>query len=489
MSDSAAEELREIEEHLQQLADGRPLSGKLVQELQTMTEELRVANAELSRQNDELVSLHESLAADARRFELFFEAAPIAYLATNQGGVIVEANEAAARLVGSEPRFLAGKPLVTFLDVDRRREFRTRLHDLAAGGPRIDLPLRLRRRDGVAFDAIVSAVAVRDGILWAIADQTALAQAERQLWELNQELEQRVADQTAEIDAVLEQLPIGVAVLRAGRVVRANSHAQKILAAVGVERFVAEVADSDGVRRLSLDGRVVEIDSVVVRDRTVSTVADVTTESQREQAERDFVANAAHQIRTPITVIASVVGALHAGGKDDPATLGRFLDHIDSAVTRLAGIAEALLTLARVQRGAEAPVKIVALSHVLEQATEGRELQVVCDELAATVADPALLVEAVSNVVENAFEHGGGDVTVTATVEGRRAVIEVRDRGPGIPAAERAQALQRFWGRGSGLGLSISSEAVAGLGGRLELLDAAGGGLLVRITLPGAKLL
>ena len=490
--------------------------------------QLRATQEELSRQNEELATLQSAVAADARRMQLLFDAAPIAFLTTDRNGIVTAANVAAGTLLDARPLFLLGKPLAGFVEPGHRRAFRTELPRIRPRA-RLDIPIRMRRRDGVAFEARASAIGVEDEILWTIADQTLLAQADDQVWQLNRELEERVAERTAELEGLLEQLPIGVAlVTRHGAVTWLNDRGREI---IGRQATRLDQLFPDGAR--TAEGRELDRDAYpaararrgeYVRDARITTTRgdgapltvdvtaaphgaggvvvvfeDATTQARREEADRRFVSNAAHQIRTPITIIASVVAALQAGGRDDPEARDRFIEHIEGAVGRLAGLAEALLTLARIQRGGERTLAIVPLLPVVDEVVAGRVVDVdddvdvdvdVDDEL-AILGDRALLVEALSNVVDNAFEHGGAAVEIGAHAEGRRVVIDVRDHGAGIPQRDRAGALERFatTGRGAGLGLPIAHEATLALGGTLTLDDAEGGGLRVRLDLPGAKLL
>jgi PAS domain S-box-containing protein len=381
--------------------------------------------------------------------------------------------------------------------------------------------MRMRRRDGVAFEARASAIAIGDEILWTIADQTLLAQAEEQVWQLNRELEERVAERTAELEALLEQLPVGVAlVTRLGSVTWLNTRGQNITGsrANTLDQLFADGATSPDGRELErsqypaaraqrgeyvhavrlatkrADGRPLTLEVTAVplgAGGVVVVFDDVTDQARREEAERRFVSNAAHQIRTPITIISSIVAALQAGGRDDPEALDRFIAHIDGAVTRLAGLAEALLTLARIQRGGERPMEIVPLLPVVDEVVAGRDIETQVEEELAVVGNRALVVEALSNIVDNAFVHGGGVVEIAARSVGGRTIVDVRDHGGGIAKEDRARALERFatGGRGAGLGLPIAHEAALALDGTMTLDEAEGGGLLVRFELPGATLL
>ena len=310
---------------------------------------------------------------------------------------------------------------------------------------------------------------------------------------------------------MLDLVKVGVAIVApTGEVLRANEAATSALGTdttgvwaqwIGTFRRLDDGSDVPADRpvtralagetvapeRFRRGDQVLELAAAPLFDAAVVTVSDVTAEHDHERSERDFVANAAHQMRTPITIISSVLAALHAGAQEEPETLSRFLGHMDGAVGRLSRVTEALLTLARVQTGTESPARLVLLRDVLESAADGRDATIDCDPGAATIGDATLLVEALSNVVDNAYAHGSPPVEITCRVEERATVITVRDHGRGIPAGERQHVLRRFYGSGSGLGLSISEEALRASRGTIAFEDAPGGGLLVRIALPPAR--
>jgi two-component system osmolarity sensor histidine kinase EnvZ len=104
---------------------------------------------------------------------------------------------------------------------------------------------------------------------------------------------------------------------------------------------------------------------------------------------------------------------------------------------------------------------------------------------------PMALRRAVANLVDNALRHAGSPVEIAARRDGNRVLVEVMDRGPGVPP-EQAERLKRPFTRldearsgpgGAGLGLAIVERVARGHGGRLELLPREGGGLLARLTL------
>jgi two-component system phosphate regulon sensor histidine kinase PhoR len=255
---------------------------------------------------------------------------------------------------------------------------------------------------------------------------------------------------------------------------------------------------------------VVEINSGPIRDgvgRTVAAVSvfrDVTLAEQREQAEREFVSNAAHELRTPLAAIVGAVEVLQAGAKDDPEERERFLSHVERQCRRLERLTNALLILARVQTREEAPrLEIVELCPLLQEVAESLHpaprvsVEVDCPEEAAVFASRVLLEEAVVNLAGNALKFTlRGTVTLAATEpEPGFVEVEVRDTGRGMTAADRQRAVERFY-RGSedgtggfGLGLAIVAAAAEAMGSQLEIESAPRKGTTVRLRLRAARVL
>jgi signal transduction histidine kinase len=109
----------------------------------------------------------------------------------------------------------------------------------------------------------------------------------------------------------------------------------------------------------------------------------------------------------------------------------------------------------------------------------------------AAVTHEGLLQEALASLLDNALRHTAGPVSLTARVDDGETIVDVLDRGAGIPSEQRAWVFQRFTsgGGGAGLGLAIAAAAVTAAGGSLQLEDADGGGTLARITLRAARML
>jgi signal transduction histidine kinase len=231
----------------------------------------------------------------------------------------------------------------------------------------------------------------------------------------------------------------------------------------------------------------------------VLVITDISQQERRERAEREFVANAAHELRTPLSAISGAVEALEAGGKDVAAERDRFLGIVSRQTERLGRLVRALLALARAQTGAEQlrlePVTIRPLLAEAAAEAERRGTQVVieCDDRLAVLAHPDLMRQAIENLVENALKYGGGELRLAAQPRGTdRIQLEVADRGAGLDPDEAERIVERFYRTGSrgadgfGLGLPIVSEVVQALGGALEIDTAPGVGTRMRITLRSA---
>jgi signal transduction histidine kinase/HAMP domain-containing protein len=230
-------------------------------------------------------------------------------------------------------------------------------------------------------------------------------------------------------------------------------------------------------------------------------IADVSERERRERAQHEFVANAAHELRTPLAVIAGAVEMLQSGAKEDPVERDRFLTHVERESARLGRLARALLVLARAQTRAE-PVRLepVELRPLLEEVAtsvhvpEDVHIQLVCPPGLAVFAQRDLMEQVAANLAANAVKYSGReDVTIRVSRLSSGAVaIDVSDHGPGIAPDEQELVFDRFYragGRdadGFGLGLSIVRQAVLTLGGTVSIDSKPGSGTTVRVVLPAA---
>jgi two-component system, OmpR family, sensor kinase len=226
--------------------------------------------------------------------------------------------------------------------------------------------------------------------------------------------------------------------------------------------------------------------------------------AQRDRTEaeiRQFIADAGHELRTPLTVIMGYLDVLDDGAVDAPAVRERVLATMRQESRRMRSLIEKLIYLARLERGAASAREVVDVSEVASRVVA----ELVPAEAAATidlstvpgahvVADPADIVEAVRNLIDNALKYAAGsDVAVSTAVREDDVLLVVRDRGPGMSEQDRAHAFDRFYrGRGnadvegSGLGLAIVKGAVLRSEGTIELASREGEGTQFTIRLPHA---
>jgi len=230
----------------------------------------------------------------------------------------------------------------------------------------------------------------------------------------------------------------------------------------------------------------------------VLVVADITADERRRRAEREFVANASHELRTPVSAIVSAVEALELGARDEPAERDRFVGVIGRQAHRLSRLTRSLLVLARAQTREEGmqlvPVELGPFLERLADEDPSVRIRVESRDAPAALAQPDVLEQVVANLVANAIRHAPGEEIVlrAARSGGESAVIEVTDRGPGIPAAVRARLFDRFYTAGAperdgfGLGLAIARDSTVAMRGRLELDSAPDAGTTARVVLQRA---
>jgi two-component system sensor histidine kinase TctE len=220
--------------------------------------------------------------------------------------------------------------------------------------------------------------------------------------------------------------------------------------------------------------------------------------SAASRTQQRFLADAAHQLRTPLAGL-----QMHtelALAQPMPESCRAELEQVHQATIRTARLANQLLALARAEPGARSATAPLDLKSLAEGEAEnwvrqsrGRDIDLGFElEVARVEGDAFLLREALSNLVHNAVEYSprGGRVTVRTGRRNGHAFLEVEDDGPGIPPAERSRVLERFYrmpgtpGTGSGLGLAIVREIVASHGADLAIAESAAGGCRVGITFP-----
>jgi signal transduction histidine kinase len=215
------------------------------------------------------------------------------------------------------------------------------------------------------------------------------------------------------------------------------------------------------------------------------------------QRQRDFVADASHQLRTPLTALRLRLENLQSDAAG-PERAAEFDDAIDET-TRLADLVGDLLQLA----GAEKPQPAVTTklseltrdrvdtwSAMADQADVTLRLQLPADDVFAS-AVPGSIEQILDNLLDNAIKAAPTDSTIDVRI--RRGdtfhELSIADQGPGLDPDSRRSAPERFWradpaGPGTGLGLAIVGTLVAASGGMIELRDNAPTGLVAVVELP-----
>jgi signal transduction histidine kinase len=334
--------------------------------------------------------------------------------------------------------------------------------------------------------------------------------------------ERSVAEVREVRSLVLDSMDEGVLLLDPeGRRVFENAALARHLGAVPADaEHLLPLDLRDAVRRASADGELVEVEAEtgapsrwlraaarpVGGDGTVLLVVRDVTEARRIDAiRRDFVANASHELKTPVASIRAAAETLHDGAIDDPEAAGRFTEQLEREALRLSRIISDLLDLSRLETGSELS-ELVALDGVVSE-----EVQRLEDDAGAagitldwqardhpivrgSARDLALMVR---NLVDNAVRYtpGGGTVRVQVLQRDGQATVVVRDTGVGIPGRDLPRVFERFYRvdrarsretGGTGLGLAIVRHVAENHGGVVSVQSEFGSGSTFEVSLPTA---
>ncbi|HPC93965.1 MAG TPA: ATP-binding protein [Sedimentisphaerales bacterium] len=344
-----------------------------------------------------------------------------------------------------------------------------------------------------------------------------------------------ITQQRNEVKAILSSLVEGVlAVDSQGRIVSVNRaaaqllnidpahvqgrHIEEVLRNVGLQQFVRETLASDqptegdvsfpdeGGRFFHVHGAGLA-DPQAERGGAVIVLTDMTRIHRLENVRRDFVANVSHELKTPVTSIQGFVEALLDGGAGDPEQRQRYLGIIAKHAERLNAIIDDLLSLSRLEEGAEKraiPFEDVPLRPVLETAielasvrAEQKRIRVVlsCNDSICARINAPLLEQAVVNLVDNAVKYSDEGTTVSIDVvqQNQETAICVTDTGCGIPSEHLARIFERFYVvdksrsrklGGTGLGLAIVKHITLVHGGHVSVESTPGKGSTFTLHLP-----
>jgi two-component system OmpR family sensor kinase len=221
-----------------------------------------------------------------------------------------------------------------------------------------------------------------------------------------------------------------------------------------------------------------------------------------ERRLRRFLADASHELRTPLASIRGYSELYRIGAAREPAEVERAMSRIEAESTRMGGLVDDLLTLARVDEVREPEREPLDLRELLEDvrddaraAAPERTISLSPTGPVAIEADGDALRRVFANLLRNAIVHTpvGTPVEISLEQTAAWATVAVRDHGPGLPPGDPNAVFERFWrdsaarGRddgGAGLGLAIVAALVSAHGGRVDASNPAGGGALFTVALP-----
>ncbi len=341
----------------------------------------------------------------------------------------------------------------------------------------------------------------------------------------------QVQRQRQDLEVTLGNLEEGViAVNERGVVLQANPAARDLLGTegtlvgwpltAGLRHTALATLWSEAVRSpepelrrdVNLDGesqkRTVTVSIIRVNDPDTPIawlvcVRDITELAQSAAMKADFVANASHELRTPVAAIRAAVETLRSNGLDGP-TRTRFMGVIDRNVVRIQNLTEDLMHLNKVESPTLVlthvefdPAEVLGtLKTTFAEALCNKNAEIHCTcEVPAVVTDQRWLELVLKNLIDNSvkFVSTGGRIDLRCRAEADRAVFEVRDDGCGIPRQDLERVFERFYQvdksrdrtvGGTGLGLAIVKHAVHAMGGEVSIASEVGHGTTVSFWIP-----
>ncbi len=337
-----------------------------------------------------------------------------------------------------------------------------------------------------------------------------------------------------EIAAVVESMGEGVMALDAEGTIRVVNPEAALLLGLSrsdediLDRHIADLTADETIRRLvesGLRGSVAS-DTAVLGERTVLVRAtpiesaegategvvllmgDITERKKLEEAQRRFVANASHEMRTPISALKGLLELLDSGAKDDAEVRDDFLRTMSLEVDRLGRLVADLLTLAQLEAGGltlhREPVPVTELlqdiAATMQPLADRSEVALVVDapsEPIEALCDRDRITQVLVGFVDNALKHteSGRSVTLRATPHAASVALEVQDEGVGIEPDVIPRLFDRFFRadesratpKGTGLGLSIAKEIIEAHQSSVMVESRPEHGATFRFDLPRAS--
>jgi PAS domain S-box-containing protein len=420
-------------------------------QLLSALQDLSTAEEELRAQHEAIVETQRELELQRRRYRTLFESAPDPYFVSDERGIIEDANDALADLLGVSAGHVIGKSIDSFIPPRIRRELDERLLALSPGNRLDERELEVNVLDGkvVPVEATVSILeAAPDGkksFCWLLRDISIRQETEDSMHALNRSLNARVAQRTRELELALE----------------GEQSARK---------------DAETANRIKTE----------------------------------LFARLSHEFRTPLHAVSgyleilqqNIHGALTKEQRRD-------VERIHQAQEHLMALVNMILDFAKLEAG---PIELSMAEIPIEETLVGAEALVFPQFTKKRITyfhrpgDPALTVFAdrekvqqiIVNLLANAmkFTPPGGSVELDWRIEEESLLVRVRDTGPGIPADKIDQIFEPFVQLrspgsvptgGTGLGLPISRDLARAMGGNVAATSTPGVGSIFTVTLPLRK--
>ncbi|GAB3781938.1 ATP-binding protein [Dyella agri] len=272
---------------------------------------------------------------------------------------------------------------------------------------------------------------------------------------------------------------------------------------VAALRFPPDAGEPDSDRRSLALAMVQDIGQALARARLAEELEGARVQGETERLRSALLSSVSHDLRSPLSSMIGAAGTLvDYEDRLPPAERRELLEAILGEGQRLDRYIQNLLDMTRLGHGTlklnrdwvdAAEIVAAAVTRLRKLFPSVRVDTALPHDTVLLYVHPALIEQALFNILENAARFSPPDqpVTVTARVDGRRLLLEVGDRGPGIPEEERARIFDMFYSvsrgdratQGTGLGLAICRGMIGAHGGSVEALPRDGGGTTIRITL------
>ena len=255
---------------------------------------------------------------------------------------------------------------------------------------------------------------------------------------------------------------------------------------------------------------VVPLDTTLGESRALAVVSDVTDRARLDRVRRDFVANASHELKTPVAGIQLLAESAETASSDGDVEMAlKFTQQIEAEAARLKRLVGDLLDLSRLEMAAS-PGSVTDVRMALDNAIAGhraaasRKRLTLTSDLTAVrgvdvfaAADPTDVAVALDNLIDNALAYtDGGSVRVRVKASGDLVTVKVEDTGPGIAEEHLPRIFERFYrvdrarsreSGGTGLGLALVKHVVERSGGTISVTSTLGAGTTFTIRFPRAR--